>query len=272
MPSGSTTNPEDARARKYPWRVFWVLLIAALAGAAAAIPLVFEVFRPLIENAPAPSFPVPLIIIIGITQNTLLLAVVIGIGLLLARKLGLGAPLLESRLYRERPRVNARDSLMYGALVGVIVGIVLLITLLIAAPHLPGLPFVSAARAAIWKRILACFYGGIDEEVLTRLFLLSLIAWIGTRVFQKQKDQLSAATFWVANVLVAIIFGLGHLPNAAMVMQITPTVVLLALFLNGVAAISFGYLYWKRGLESAIVAHFCADFVIYVIGPAFLRN
>ena len=271
MPSGSTTNPDDARERNYPWRVFWVLLIAALAGAAAAFPLVFEVFRPLIENAPA-SLPVPLIIIIGIAQNALLLAVVIGIGLLLARKLGLGAPLLESRLYGERPRVNARDSLMYGALVGVIVGIVLLITLLIAAPHLPGLPFVSSARAAIWKRILVCFYGGIDEEVLTRLFLLSLIAWIGTRVFQKQKDQVSAATFWVANVIAAIVFGLGHLPNAAMVMQITPVVVVLALFLNGVAAISFGYLYWKRGLESAIVAHFCADFVIYVIGPAFLKN
>ena len=63
----------------------------------------------------------------------------------------------------------------------------------------------------------------------------------------------------------------GHLPNAAMVMHITPTVVVLALVLNGIAAIPFGYLYWKRGLESAMIAHFCADFAIYVIGVTFLR-
>lgn len=54
-------------------------------------------------------------------------------------------------------------------------------------------------------------------------------------------------------------------------MHITPTVVVLALALNGVAAVSFGYLYWKRGLESAMIAHFCADFVIYVVGVTFLR-
>lgn len=141
-----------------------------------------------------------------------------------------------------------------------------------AAPHLPGLPFVSAARAALWKRVLVCFYGGIDEEILMRLFLLSLLAWLGVRIFQKQKARLSSTTFWIANIIVAIVFGLGHLPNASMVMHITPAVVLLALVLNGIAAIPFGYLYWKRGLEAAMIAHFCADFVVYVVGVAFLRT
>ena len=144
--------------------------------------------------------------------------------------------------------------------------------ILAVAPHLPDLPFVRAGRAPIWKRLLVCFYGGIDEEVLTRLFLLTLFAWLGLRIFQKQKARLLPATFWIANVVVAILFGLGHLPGASRVMQITPEVVLLALALNGVAAVSFGYLYWKRGLESAMIAHFCADFVVYVVGVAFLKN
>ena len=146
----------------------------------------------------------------------------------------------------------------------------LVIILLAVAPHFPGLPFVSAARAPLWKRLLACFYGGIDEEVLTRLFLLTLFAWLGLRVFQKQKARLSPATFWIANVLVAILFGLGHLPAASRVMQITPEVVVLALVLNGIAAVPFGYLYWKRGLEAAMIAHFCADFVIFVVGVTLL--
>ena len=222
------------------------------------------------QGAPLPPIPFPLLVAIGIGQNALLLAVAIGVGLLLARKLDLGAPLLESWLYHEQPSVSARNSMKSGALVGISVGIVLLVPLLIAAPHLPGLPFVSAARAAVWKRVFVCFYGGIDEEVLSRLFLLTLIAWLGARVFQKQKARMSTVTFWSANIIVAMLFGLGHLPNAAMVMRITPTVVVLALALNGVAAVSFGYLYRKRGLEAAMIAHFCADFVIYVVGVRFL--
>ena len=55
-------------------------------------------------------------------------------------------------------------------------------------------------------------------------------------------------------------------------MQITPEIVLLAVALNGIAAIPFGYLYWRRGLEAAMIAHFCADFSIYVVGVAFLKN
>ena len=95
---------------------------------------------------------------------------------------------------------------------------------------------------------------------------------VGNKSFSKAKARMSTVTFWSANIIVAILFGLGHLPNAAMVMHITPSVVVLALVLNGIAAIPFGYLYWKRGLESAMIAHFCADFVIYVVGPAFLKS
>ena len=272
MPNESTDNAPPKHARKFPWRVFWLLLIASLLGAAAALPFVLEVFRPLIQNSPPLPISLPLLVIVGVAQNILILGVVIGVGLLLARKMGLGAPLLESWLYHEDSPVRARDSLKSGALVGIAVGIFVVIIILAVAPHMPDLPFVRAARAPIWKRVLVCFYGGIDEEVLTRLFLLTLFAWLGRRIFQKQNARLLPATFWIANVVVAVLFGLGHLPAASRVMQITPEVVFVALALNGVAAVSFGYLYWKRGLESAMIAHFCADFVVYVVGVMFLKN
>src|SRR5204863_310802 len=138
-----------------------------------------------------------LLVVVGVGQNLILFAVLIGIGLLLARKLGLGAPLFEGWLYHEASPVRLRDSLKYGALAGIAVGIVLLVIILSAAPHLPGLPFVSASRAALWKRVLICFYGGIDEEILMRLFLLTLFAWLGSKVFQKQKAGLAPVTFWI---------------------------------------------------------------------------
>jgi hypothetical protein len=256
--------------KTFPWRLLWFLLIAAILAAAAAIPFTLEILRPMIQNGPPLPISLPLIVVLGVAENLLLFGVITGIGLLLARKMGLGAPLLESWLYREVSPVKVRDSFKSGVLVGLAVGIVLLIIVLPVAPHMPDLPFVKAAQAPIWKRLLVCFYGGVDEEILTRLFLLTLFAWLGLRFFQKQKARLSPATFWIANVLAAILFGLGHLPAASRMMRITPEVVLLALVLNGIAAISFGYLYRKRGLESAMIAHFCADFVLYVVGPVFI--
>lgn len=271
MPSGSTSNLPTEQPRKFPWRVFWFLVLASLAGAAAMIPFALEVFRPVIESAPRPSVPLPLLILIGVVENFLLLALVVWVGVVLGRKLGLGAPLLESWLYHEKATLKARDSLKSGVAFGIVVGVILLVVLLLMSPHFPGLPFTTTAKVAVWKRFLICFYGGVDEEILAHLFLLSLVAWLMTKIFWKEETRLSPAAFWSANVIVAILFGLGHLPNASMVMSITPTVIILALTLNGIAAIPFGYLYRKRGLESAIVAHFCADFVIYVLGVTFLK-
>jgi len=272
MLSVSTEKIPGDQPKPFPWRVLWFLLIASLLGVAAALPFILEVFRPLIENSPPIPIPLPVLIVIGVAQNLLLFGVFIGIGLLLGRKMGFGAPLLESWLYHKEFPVTGRDSLKSGWIVGVSVGIVLLAIVLVFAQRMPDLPFVKAAQVPIWKRLLACFYGGIDEEVLTRLFLLSLVAWLGLKIFQKQKARLSPATFWMANMLVAVLFGLSHLPAASRIMQITPEVVVLALVLNGIAAVSFGYLYWKQGLEAAMIAHFCADFMLYVVGPAFLKQ
>jgi len=248
-----------------------VLLLASIAGAAAAIPLALEIFQPQVQNAPPLTIPLPLLIAIGVAQNLALLGLAVGLGLALGRKIGLGAPLLEGWLYHQPAPHRFTDVLKTGVLVGVAVGVVVLIPILIAAPHFPGLPFVTAARVSVWKRFLAGFYGGIVEEVLARLFLLSLLAWLGMKIFQRGKTGLSSAVFWTANLIVAILFGLGHLPSASLVMKITPAVVLLALTLNGIAAVAFGWLYRKRGLEAAMIAHFCADFVLYVVGVAFLR-
>jgi len=62
---------------------------------------VLEVFRPLIQASPPIPIPLPLLVLIGVAQNLLLLGVVIGTGLLLGKKIGLGAPLLERWLYHE---------------------------------------------------------------------------------------------------------------------------------------------------------------------------
>jgi hypothetical protein len=247
-----------------------LLLGAGILSALAAIPLAVEVFGPTISAAPQPSLPFPIIIALGIAQNLILLAVMVFVGVTLGRKLGLGAPLLESWLEKDGKSPNWKTSLRNGLLVGIVVGVVLVMIVLALVPTLPKLPFVAIAKIAFWKRILACFYGGVFEELLTRFFLLTLVAWIVTKIARKRPGKVASVPFWIANVLVALLFGLGHLPSASLVMPITPLVVVAALLLNGIAAIPFGMLYRKHGLESAMIAHFSADFVLYVIGTSFL--
>ncbi len=240
-------------------------------GIAAAIPVVLDMVTGILAKVEVPKAPIPLLVLVGAVQNLSLLALMIWAGLKLAPRLGLGVPLLEAWTRGEAvPNSTIRRSLSQGLITGVLVGIALLVCLLVLAPRLPSLPFVQAARLQIWKRFLVCFSGGIYEEVLTRLFLLTVVAWIANRSWQKARDPLSNSAFWFANVFAALLFGLGHLPTVSLFMPITPLVVVAALILNGIAGIAFGYLYRRNGLESAIVAHFTADFMLYVLGPFFL--
>jgi membrane protease YdiL (CAAX protease family) len=44
------------------------------------------------------------------------------------------------------------------------------------------------------------------------------------------------------------------------------------LVLNGVAGTLFGYLYWRKGLEAAMIAHGAADLTLHVGGAALTRS
>jgi membrane protease YdiL (CAAX protease family) len=255
----------------YPWKLFWLLLAAGLFGVLAVMPFLMVIIGPQLAQLPLP-LPLPLLLGLQLLQSAILLTIAVGLGLLLARKIGLGAPILTRWLSSESVGDQLRAVLRPSILAGVIVGIVLvLLVKFLFLPLIPTLPIATEASVAIWKRFLASFYGGIVEELLMRLFLLSLFAWFFSKGWRKTTDSVRPAAFWIANLTVAVIFGLGHLPAAAMTMQITPVVVAAALLLNGIAGLVFGYLYWTRGLEAAMIAHFSADIVLHVISPPFLK-
>jgi len=119
----------------------------------------------------------------------------------------------------------------------------------------------GAPRVARWKGLLAAFYGAIVEEVLSRLFLMSVIAWIGVVTFHRP----SARLFVAASLLSAIGFAAGHLPAAAQLAPMTRPVVTRVMVLNTLAGFAFGILFWRYGVEHAMVAHFSTDLVLHVV-------
>jgi len=259
-------------SQPYPWRLYWVLLVTEVLGALAIAPIARDMLASLPVPLERPQVPLFLLVLIGAVQNLVLMGITLWLGLKLSRALGLRMPLIE-RWVEDQPIDNGSlaKTLKSGLLTGLIIGIILAGCLLLLTPRFPNLPFVIVARFPVWKRFLACFYGGIYEELFTRLFLLSVIAWLMNRSWRKPTPQLSNTAFWLANILTALLFGLGHLPSASLFMPITAVVVVAALLLNGIAGIAFGYLFRRRGLEAAMVAHFTADFVIYVVGASLLN-
>ena len=103
--------------------------------------------------------------------------------------------------------------------------------------------------------IAGILYGGITEELIMRWGVMSLIAWIIWRLFQKGKGKPQAVVMRSAIFLSAILFGLGHLPITAALITLTPMIIARALILNGIVGIVFGWLYWKRSIETAMIAH-----------------
>jgi hypothetical protein len=253
-------------ASGFPWKIFWFLLIAGIIGEVAIIPYLFS----LLGNV-LPPLPIrwPVIAVLQTVQGAVLLAFAIGFGLLLARKLGLGAPLLEKWLYGTEyvaPRDVFRTPLFIGAGLGVLVA---LLARFVFLPRLPQLAAIAEAKFPLWQRLLACFCGAFDEEILMRLFLLSFVIWLIQKIVSARNGHVSLPVFWSANFIVAVLFGLSHLPIAMVIVSVTPLLIIAIVSLNAIAALGFGYLYWKRGLEAAMLAHFSADIILHVCAPAF---
>ncbi len=121
-----------------------------------------------------------------------------------------------------------------------------------------------AAHPPFWAGILASLYGSINEEVLCRLFLLTLIYFI-LSMFFRCKEAHKPYLMWTSIVLVAFIFGAGHLPAVFSLGAASGFEIFRVLFLNGIAGIIFGWLYCYRVFWLAVIAHFVADITIHAL-------
>ena len=254
------------------WKLALVLWLASLAGAALVLPYVLALQRAAVAAAiERTHMGAAQLLLISTAQTALLLLIAVLAGLWASRRLGLAVPLVSAWLTAQPLPRDAGRSLLWAFAIGLAVGAVLILLDMLVFAHMPSLaPLVNSAsnggaRPSAWQGLLASFYGGIDEEILLRLGLMSVLA-LGLRALFRRRDiALPPAIFWTANILAAVLFGLGHLPATAALVPLTAAVVLRAIMLNGVAGIVFGVLFRRYGLEWAMVSHFAADIVLHVI-------
>lgn len=259
--------------KRINWKIFAILLVAGLLGVVAILPYMIDLLgSSIIGHAPVPDIPLPLVVTLALLQNGVLLTAAIFIGMILSERIGLRMPLIRAWATGEHP-LNPKAIVLPGMLVGAAVGVVLVaMEALFFLRHLPEAmhPFFEIS---LWKRLLASvLYGGITEELVMRLFLLSLVAWLLGRWWKTTEGMPTPGAFWGAIILVAVLFGLGHLPATLAITPLTQVLVVRALVLNGVAGVAFGYLYWRHGLEAAMLGHMSAHLVMQVPGVMLLKN
>ncbi len=240
-------------------KLFFLLLLASILGGIAAFPYTCSIST---FEMPKPLF---LFVTAIVIQIVIMFSIFIFTGLFLGKKTGLGTPIIEDWLKGEPVKEKIKSFLFYSIVLGIFVGLSLFILdrFVFAAFVEPITAYQS--EPPLWQRFLVSFYGGINEEISLRLFLMTLIVWISAKIGKAKNNIPTGLTFWFAIILTSILFGLGHLPMTAQLMKITPVVVIRAIVLNGIAGIVFGWLFWKKGLLSAIISHFSTDIILHVI-------
>ena len=201
----------------------------------------------LIDQAIAQVGSRELVILISCIQPVILALVCGFFGYIFSEKVGL-----------MRPFKIEKKPLLITLIVSVIGGAVLSLDAWTFARWIPALgesyQTAGTFNAVTW--IASALYGGVMEEVMLRLFLMSLLSLLMWKLLFRKREAVPTGVFITANFIAAILFAAGHLPSTAQTFgALTPLLLVRCFLLNGAAGLLFGWLYRKYGIHYAMTAH-----------------
>ena len=108
-------------------------------------------------------------------------------------------------------------------------------------------------------------YGGITEEILLRFGVMTSVAALIYRFVTKNLRMTMVAAIFISTIL----FAAGHMP-VVFATDANPSLGLLSYVLVGnmIAGMFFGTLYWKRGLDYAMIAHMVTHLTMVTVSYA----
>lgn len=237
--------------RPFSWRTLWILVVLLFLGNLAAIPLLRATNMPI---EPVWYWAVYMAV----------MTVLIGAGLYLASRTGLGAPLIEGQLEKGEISDWARSVFALALLAAIAGSLIVLPMTLNADPE---------RYPASWQLILASIKAGVNEEIFMRILLMSFFVWLGSFISKDSDGRPTPAVFWAAIVLCGLLFGASHVESRLSIPGVTVGDLMILMIVNTFFGIILGWLFWKLGLEAAMLAHFMIDAVASaVVVPAYLSG
>ncbi len=189
---------------------------------------------------------------------TILLIIFTVIGTLAYDKVGFKLPVFEYLTRKSKVSVDYKNILKFGLLGGILSGSLLSFISWIFNSDIP-----QALKNFTPNLLNRFLYGGITEEIVMRFGLMTLFVWLFHWIFKTK----NAMIYWVGILLSSLLFGLGHLPIVnGLVENPSFSLILYIILGNSVGGIIFGWLYWKKGLESAMIAHIITHIIFLITG------
>ena len=242
----------------YRTRLFGIVFVAGFIGVLSTLLVDVQALVRILPVTKGTALPMSpwLIKLVGLIQPTIIVAAATLVGVLLAEKVGLSSPAFEAFARGDSVIAALRTQIVPG-LVGGLIGAIAVLSSWIASRA--ALPQDFVARAEQFNRLLPIptrlLYGGITEEVLVRWGLLTLLVWACWRVFQHGHGKPKNGYLVAAILVSSIVFGLGHLPIAVALGSLNLPIGLFIVTANSIFGLIAGYLYWRKGLEAAMIAH-----------------
>ena len=167
-------------------------------------------------------------------------------GILLGKKIG---------LWKDEKKITKKP-LIACVIAAVVGGMVLILSdLLFFGNDSQVIMDSYSVKPTIPYLIASVMYGGVIEEVMLRLFWMSLVAFVLWKVFDRKNERPSTSILVTANIIAALLFAAGHLPATAAMLGLSPMIVFRCFLLNGGMGLMFGWLYRKYGLRYSMIAH-----------------
>lgn len=234
---------------------FISLTFAALAflGGMLTIPYQMEAMSSILDEQEIPLSVTTLSLIAG-TQAAVMTFILSMLGLFFMKRVGL-------QLWK-------RDSAQKGWKLAILFGVITALVLSASDQFLFFSLIPELAEHEVEFSLISLFagvfYGGVVEEVMMRLFLMSFLLFLLQKV--RKADSLPASSYWFIIVVTSFMFAVGHFPmTAALFDGLTPTLMIRGLLLNGIGGIFFGYLYWRYGLMFSILSHMFTHIALQLI-------
>lgn len=114
----------------------------------------------------------------------------------------------------------------------------------------------------IWRTAVAA---PLFEEVVYRLFLMSVLAWTAAR-FTRNPRTVFLAALVVSSAGFAVVHLLRPMPGDASAALLYSTGIVVK---TGAAGVLFGWLFWRWGLPYAMLAHAAANAAHQLVAPWF---
>lgn len=229
------------------WKTLLFFAVAGLVGGFCTGLYVLDSYPPEIQQEALVQGLTPTIMALVTAIQAAGYGIVLGIiGILLGKKTG---------LWKDETHF-AKKPLLVTLAIALIGGLALILPdLLFFGKYNEAIMNSYAAKPTVVYIIGAILYGGVIEEVMLRLFWMSLIAFVLWKLFARREEKPTLAILVASNIIAALLFGIGHLPATLVVFGSSPMILARCILMNGAFGLLFGYLYRKHGLRYSMLAH-----------------